>query len=172
MSRAGLGGVCLLLAAGTMCAAVGRAQGLPKPSPTAKACAYLPVAELEAHFGAKAQNLGGMDQTTQNWCAATFPDRRRTARIEARPPSAADQGMSAAQRLAVIKGMPETISTRDFGAIGCFRAKVNIGEPAVSTVCFLAKAQYLALAVQSVDEAHTTYDAVKALLEKAAARRK
>jgi hypothetical protein len=150
------------------------AQGLSKPTPNAKACAYLPISELEAHFGAKALNIQGLDQSTRNTCSARFPDPFHIASIESHPSSSADLAMTAEQRLSFLKqGMKkELLDTRDFGSIGCFQSSVDMGKPVRVVTCFLAKAPYLALSLQSVDAAQTGYDAAKSLLEKAAARRK
>jgi hypothetical protein len=71
-----------------------------------------------------------------------------------------------------VKKLIDTVDTKDYGSIGCFRTKVNIGQPAFSTACSFAKARYLALSLQSVDEAQVGFDATKSLLEKAAALRK
>jgi hypothetical protein len=151
----------------------GHAQGLPKPSPSAKACAFLPVADLEAHFGAKAQNVQGLDQSTRNTCSARFPDLFHVALVESHPPSAADQAMTAAQRLGFLKqAMREVKDTRDFGAVGCFRSAIDMGKPVQDTTCFVAQAAYLALSIQSIDPKQVSFEAVKGLLEKAAARRK
>jgi hypothetical protein len=38
---------------------------------------------LETHFGTKAQNLQGIDQSTRNTCTARFPDPFHVASIEA-----------------------------------------------------------------------------------------
>src|SRR4029450_6835140 len=96
------------------------AQRFPQPSPNAKACAYLPVAELEAHFGTKAKNLQGIDQSTRNTCTARFPDPFHVASIESHPSAAADLAMTAAQRLAVLKEAlkKEMVGTKDFGRAG------------------------------------------------------
>jgi len=150
------------------------AQGVPGRSANAKACAYLPVAELEAHFGAKANNLGGVDLSTQTTCSASFPDVFHAAFIESHPASAADLAMTAAQRLAFLKQTmgKEIQDVRDFGSVGCFQTTVKLAKPVRDTTCFLAKAPYLRLSVQSVDPAQASYEVARSLLEKAAARRK
>jgi hypothetical protein len=78
-----------------MAPAATAAQGIPTATPTARACAYLPVAALEAHFGTKAVNVRGMDVSTQDWCSASFPDGRRGARVESHAPVPADLGRAA-----------------------------------------------------------------------------
>lgn len=149
-----------------------RGQGLPQASPNAKACAYLPVAELEAHFGAKAQNMRGLDLSTQNTCTAQFPDGQHVGRVESHPSSAADIAMSAAQRLDFVRQADKKVETRDFGSVGCFRTSIDLGKPVPVTTCFLAKTAYLAFTLQSPDAAQVSYEATRSLLEKAAARRK
>ena len=74
-----------------------RARGLPQATPNAKACTYLPVAELEKHFGTKAQNVRGVDLSTRNTCNGNFPDPFHTVAIESHPSLAADLAMTAAQ---------------------------------------------------------------------------
>jgi hypothetical protein len=149
------------------------AQGIPQPSPNATACAYLPIPDLEKHFGTKAAAILGLDQNTRNTCAARFPDPLHTAAVESHSSSAADLAMTAAQRLAFLKqAMKEVQDTRDFGAIGCFQSTMDMGKPVRVTTCFLAKAPYLSLALQSVDPAQVGYDAVRGFLETAASRRK
>lgn len=150
------------------------AQGIPARSEHAKACAFLPVADLEAHFGTKATNVGGMDLSTRATCGASFPDPLHAATLESHPSSAADLAMTAAQRLDFLKQAMggELQETRDFGSVGCFRAIVKLAKPVHETTCFLAKAPYLRLSVHSVDAAQANYDVVKSLLEKAAALRK
>ena len=46
-----------------------------------KACALLPIAELEARFGAKATPPTGSDGSTMSMCAANFPDVRHGASV-------------------------------------------------------------------------------------------
>src|SRR5262245_54689741 len=103
--------------------------GLPRPTPNAKACAYLPVADLEAHFGTKAENILGLDQSTRNTCNARFGDPFHAVAVESHPPSPADQAMTAAERLTVVKqAMKGVQDTRDFGSIGCFRTTIDMGK--------------------------------------------
>src|SRR5262245_33173729 len=146
------------------------AQGLPKPSPDAKACAWLPVAELEAHFKTKAQNVGGLDQSTRNTCTARFADPSHVAVLESHPSSPADVAMTAAERLALLKDAMKVLDAKDYGSTGCFRTSMNLGKPVQMTTCFLGKAAYLSLALQGPEPA--SYEAVKGMLEKAASLRK
>jgi hypothetical protein len=150
----------------------GASAQVPQPNPNAKACAYLPLVELEAHFGAKPATVLGIDQPTRNTCSANFPTATRAAVVESHPPNAADQAMAAAQRLQFLKAAFKNADMKDYGSVGCIRATIDMGEPVQETTCFLAKAQYLALTVRHVDAARVDFDAVKTLLEKTAARRK
>src|SRR5262245_50642563 len=59
-----------------------------------KACAVFPVADLEAHFGAKATPLKGSDMSTMSMCSANFPDVRHQASVNMKPPSPAEDAMS------------------------------------------------------------------------------
>ncbi len=146
------------------------AQGIPQPTRNATACAYLPIADLEAHFRAKAQNVRGQDQPTRNTCNVSFGSPLRAAMVERHAPTAADQAMSAAQRLEIAKAAFKGADTKDFGSIGCLHSIVDMGQAVHSTTCFLARSQYFALSVQSPDARQADIDAVKGLFDKSAAR--
>ena len=166
----------LLAALAFLCAlapaAIRAEQAGSAPGPNATACAYLPVADLEAHYGAKAQNVRGFDRPASNTCNANFPDAWHTAIVESHPPADTDLAMTAGQRLEKLMQGAKDMESKDFGAIGCFRTSVDIGKKLTVVACFLGKAPYLALTMQSIDANHVSFDAVKGLLEKAAARRK
>ena len=148
------------------------AQGIPQPTPNATACAYLPIADLEAHFRTKAQNVRGLDQPARNTCNVSFGSPLRAAMVERHAPTAADQAMSAAQRLEIAKAAFKGADTKDFGAVGCLHSIVDMGQAVHSTTCFLARSQYFALSVQSPDAQQAGIDAVKGLFDKTAARRR
>jgi hypothetical protein len=60
-----------------------------------------------------------------------------------------------------------------FGSIGCFKTSAPLDKPLPSTGCFLSDAKgYTAVTTASDDSKQTSYEVVKALLEKSAARRK
>jgi hypothetical protein len=60
-----------------------------------------------------------------------------------------------------------------FGSIGCFKTSAPLDKPLPSTECFLSDAKgYTAVTIASDDSKQTSYEVVKALLEKSAARRK
>lgn len=149
-----------------------RLAQVPAPNPNAKACAWLPMADLEAHFGTKAQVVQGLDQITRNTCTARFADVYHVAAIESHPPSPVDAAMSVAERIAFVKQGVKGLESRDFGSIGCFRSTQDMGKPVHVTTCFVAKAQYLSLALHSTDPQQHRYEIVKGLLEKAAGLRK
>ncbi len=67
---------------------------------------------------------------------------------------------------------PCAISRRPGDDRGTAAGIPHMDAPVRSTTCFLARAQYLALTLQSVDSTQASYEATKTLLEQAAALRK
>ena len=95
-----------------------------------------------------------------------------TALVESHPASPADMAMTVAERLAIVKQGMKDVEAREFGQIGCFCSKVDMGKPVFVMACFVSKAPYLSLSIQSADEKHMNFEAMRGMLEKAAARRK
>jgi hypothetical protein len=150
------------------------AQGL---NPKAPACGLLPIADLEAQFGAKAIVPGGIELMGNSTCKANLA--RTAVQLQAAPPgdkgvpTSIQMGLAGATMMlsdADSKGKqgwskPET---RDFGSVGCMK----IAMPIPSTTCFLLQGGYLNLSISSEDGKDVSFAVVKDLLEKAAARRK
>lgn len=161
--RAGVFGSILL---------VWTAGSLGQASSTAKACAMLPTAELEAHFGAKVSAVRGSDGATVSMCSVDVTDRRRGADLTSRP--AGPASLSVEQRFDAIRKQLERqgSQTRNFGSVGCFTDQLPIGGTKLPVAtCFLDRGGYLSLSLRSEDPKQLSFEAVKALLEKAAARR-
>jgi hypothetical protein len=152
---------------------VGSSGRVTSAQATPNACALLPIAELEARFGAKATPPKGSEASTLSMCAANFPDVRHSASVNMRPPSAADT-MSVEQTLEMTKSaMRGRFESQVFGTIGCFRTDLPMGgKPLPSATCFQNAGGYLALAVGSDDPKHLDFNVLVDLLKKAAAKRK
>ena len=160
-------GVVLMIGVESFGRPASAAQAAPK------ACALLPIAELEARFGAKATPPKGSDASTMSMCSANFPDVRHSASVNMRPPSSADT-MSVEQTLEMTKSaMRGKFDSQVFGNIGCFRTDVPMGgKPLPSATCFQNAGGYLALAVASDDPKHLDFAFLVDQLKKAAAKRR
>jgi hypothetical protein len=140
---------------------------------SAKACSLLPVADLEALFGAKAGPLRGTDTSTVSMCAANFPDVRHPATVQVRPPVSGEAGVSIEQRLAMTKAIEQgKFESQVIGDIGCVTIEQDLGKPLPATTCFRSEGGYLAVTVGSDNAKHVSFAVVSELLKKAAAKRK
>jgi hypothetical protein len=153
------------------------APSFGQASPDAKACRLLSVPELEAHFGGKSISVKGSDTSTFSICSVRIDDMRHEASLNIRPPSPADRAVTIQQRLDVVASSmkkDKSLETKILGSVGCFKLPSELGDkPLPTTTCLLVNdGGYISLAIASDDPKQTTFDAVKALLEKAAARRK
>jgi hypothetical protein len=140
---------------------------------TPKVCALMPTADLEALFSAKASAGRGLDTATVANCGMDLPDRLHSALLTSRP--AGPASLTVASRLATMKPLFDKsgAQVKDFGDVGCFTDRVQIGPTKVPTAtCFLEKGGYLSLQLLSTDPKHLGFETVKQLLEKAAAQRK
>jgi hypothetical protein len=138
----------------------------------AKVCALLPTAELEKHFGAKASGPRGHDTATVSMCAVDVPDHRHGANVMT---NSSGVTLTVEQRLAAVKATSEgkTAQVKNFGSVGCFTSQLDLGDSKLPTAtCFLDKNGYISLTLQSDDPKQVSFEDVKALLEKAAARRR
>lgn len=145
-------------------------------SSNARACGLLPIPELEAHFAGKVISVNGADSGSMSMCTAMVADRRHAATLESRPP-AAGRAVTVEQTLAEVKRFSERTGkpteTGSFGSVGCFNSKLDVGgTPQTETTCFLAQGGHLSLSLRNVDPKQVSFEAVKGLLDKAAARRK
>ena len=133
----------------------------------AKVCSYLPIAELETHYGAKAAAVRGTDGAMMSRCSVALPDPKHSAGVISNAPGPA---LSIDQRLAIVKKMVS--ETKNLGTVGCFSEQLDMGEKVPSTTCFLDGGHYLSLQLISDNPKHLSFESVKQLLEKAASRRK
>ena len=155
----------------TLLACAGSSYG--QSTSSAKACALLPIAELEAHFGGKVASIRGSDTSTVSVCAADIPDHLHGADLISKPPGPVV--LTVEQRIAAMKSMLEKRGSevKNFGSVGCFTDHVDINTTKLPVAtCFLEKNGYLSLQLRSTDPGQLGFDAVKQLLEEAAARRK
>ena len=157
------------------------AQTLPYYGPGAKACKLLPTSDLEASFGGKITNPHGFDGDS-SVCTANIG--ALAIKLQSAPPGTAgvptsvQQGLLGARMmLGEAKQSPET-NTRDYGKVGCLNMKMTKGfdgkalaKPLLTTSCFLVEGGYLNMSVAGGNPKQVGFEQVKALLEKAAARR-
>jgi hypothetical protein len=163
---------------------VASAQGLNPKSP---ACDLLPIADLEAQYGAKANVPGGITLAGNSTCKANVA--RSTIQMQmAQPgtegvPTSIQMGLAGAMLMYGDARKDNHISwkleTQDFGNVGCIKMTMQQGfdgkplaTPIPSTSCFLVQGGYLNLTIASEDGKDVSVDVVRRLLEKAAARRK
>lgn len=152
--------------------------GWPVPSysqtvSTAKVCGFLPSTELEAHFGRKTTVIRGSDTSSVSMCSADFHDRKHGADLMSQPQGPVS--LDVEQRLAALRQQLERRGSqiKSFGSVACFTDHIDIGETRLPTMaCFQTSDGYLSLSLRSEDPQHLSFEAVKHLLEKAAARRK
>ena len=155
--------------------------GLTIPFPLAaqatpvKACALLPLAELEALFKAKSTPPRGYDMPAMGMCGANFPDVRHVASVNSMPPGPVDDSVTVEQRFTMARhGMPRDArwETKVFESVGCFKSEQHVGDTPLPVVsCFQSAGGYLAVAVASDDPQQASYDVVRDLLMKSMAKR-
>jgi len=164
----------LLLAAFGMAAFLSEGSSLAQsmlPSPDAKLCKSIPVADIEAAAGSKLVRKTGTDGDKYNSCTAIFGGTT-SAKIEYHQPGQgglpADVKSGLIGLTAVFGSDLKGLQTRDFGDIGCYQGALAFGGQEVkSTVCFLPKGYY-SLSVGGLPN-FVPMETVKALLEKTAA---
>jgi hypothetical protein len=163
---------------------------LPLPSmaqatstPNAKACSLLPIADLEAHFGGKATPPRGVTGVSAgSTCSVRINSHH--IKIQSEPPGTPGlprtikEGLPGARMMAEDAKAMVLLEGKDFGSIGCYSAKVSLGQFAsksgawgYDTTCFLVQGGFLALDVTSEDPKDISLEVVKGFLEKAASRR-
>jgi hypothetical protein len=143
----------------------------PSRGQTAKVCALFPTAELEQHFGAKAGAPRGHDAATVSMCGVDVPDQQHGANVMT---NSSGVSLTVDQRLAAVKATSEgkTAQVKNFGSVGCFTSELDLGDTKLPTAtCFLDKGGYISLTLRSDNAKQVSFKDVKALLEKAAARR-
>ncbi len=158
-----------------------RAQTSPYYGPNAKACKLMPTSDLEASFGGKVTHPQGFDGDSS---VCTVNIGGLAIKLQSAPPGTAgvptsiQQGLMGARlMLGEARQSPEA-NTRDYGKVGCLSMKMTKGfdgkplaKPLLTTSCFLVEAGYLNMSVAGENRKQVRFDGIKALLEKAAARR-
>jgi hypothetical protein len=157
------------------------AQAPPYYGPEAKACKLMPTADLEARFGGTVTNPQGSDGDSS---ICTVNIHGLAIKLESAPPGMAgvptsvQQGLQGARMmLGEAKQSPQT-NIKDFGKVGCLNMKMTkafdgkpLTKPLLSTSCFLVDSGYLNMSVARESPKQVSFELVKLLLEKAAAKR-
>ncbi len=157
------------------------AQVSPTSGADVKACQLMPTSELEAAYGGKPTNPHGFDGDSS---VCTVNIGGLAIKLQSAPPETAGVPSSIRQGLAGARLMlgqarqsPQT-NTKDYGEVGCLSMKMTKGfdgkplaKPLLTTSCFLVEAGYLNMSVAGDNPKQVRFDVIKALLEKAAARR-
>jgi hypothetical protein len=157
------------------------AQTAPFDAVDAKACQILPTEDLEKIFGGKVTHPHGIDGDSS---ICTVNIGVLAVKLQSAPPGTEDVPTSIAQGLVGARMMlgeakqsPGT-NTRDFGKVGCLKMKMSKGfdgkllaKPLLTTSCFLVEGGYLNMSVSGENPKQASFEVVKALLEKAAAKR-
>ncbi len=170
------------------------AQANSTSGTVAKACQLMPTSELEAAYGGKVTNPHGFDGDS-SVCTVNIgglaiklqsappgadgvPASIQQALVGARLMSGATQSPVAPARRRRYKNQSSQVETKDFGKVGCLSMKMTRGfdgkplaKPLFTASCFLVEGGYLNLSVAGENSKQVRFDAVKGLLEKAAARR-
>ena len=157
------------------------AQTSPYYGPNAKACKLMPTPDLEASYGGKVTNPHGIEGDSS---VCTVNIGGLAIKLQSAPPGTAgvptsiQQGLMGARlMLGEAKQSPQT-NTKDYGKVGCLSMKMMkgfdgkpLGKPLLTTSCFLVEGGYLNMSVAGENPKQVGFDVIKALLDKAAARR-
>jgi hypothetical protein len=149
--------------------------------PNAKACQLMPTSDLEASFGGRVTNPHGFDGDSS---VCTVNIGGLAIKLQSAPPGTAgvptsiQQGLAGARlMLGEARQSPET-NTKDYGKVGCLSMKMTKGfdgkplaKPLLTTSCFLVEGGYLNMSVAGENPKQVGFEAIKALVEKAAALR-
>ena len=141
----------------------------------------MPTSELEAAYGGKVTNPHGFDGDS-SVCTVNIGGLaiklQSAAPGTAGVPTSIQQGLVGARMMLGVARQSTGTKTRDFGKVGCMNLKMTRGfdgkplaRPLLTTSCFLVEGGYLNMAVSGENSRQVRFDVVKALLEKAAARR-
>jgi hypothetical protein len=157
------------------------AQSFQSYGAEAKACKLMPAPELEAQFRGKVTNPQGMDGDSS---VCTVNIGSVAIKLQSSPPGAAgvptsiQQGLLGARMMLGEAGQSPSANTRDFGKVGCLSMKMKTafgGKPLakalLTTSCFLVDGGYLNISIAGENSKQLRFELVKALLEKAAAKR-
>jgi hypothetical protein len=162
------------------------AQKIPGYGPNAKACALLPISDLETLYRGKADTPHGFDdESGGSICSVSIAGA--LAKVQTAAPGDPGAPHSVQEAFALIpmisqdnKGKTK-FETKDYGKVGCVKLELAAaalgdlakGQKSANAVsCFLVEKSYLNLTLGSTDAQQMNFDTVKQLLEKTAARRK
>lgn len=166
--------VMLMVAIGAGLLAASALGQVTKIGSNAKVCELLPIPALEAHFGAKVSSIHGADGTVSQ-CTAQVPDLVHAATVITRPgssPQTIEQRLRMYEEVEKLGG-PRIAQIKNFGSVACYTSAGDTPADNMQTAtCFLETGGHLSLGLQSENAGQVTYEAVKALLEQAAKRRK
>jgi hypothetical protein len=151
----------------------------------ARACSFLPVADLEAYYGGKG-TVKGTEGQALSICSLTIGGR--VAKVQAAQagarglPTTIAQGLEGAKKMfgaAGGEGQTELLEARDLGKVGCFTVETKgvatrrrKPKPLFGTTCFVVDGGYLNIALGDHDRNRVGFDIVRQFLDKAVARRK
>ncbi len=157
------------------------AQTSPTSDAEPKACQLMPTSELEAAYGGKPTNPHGFDGDSS---VCTVNIRGLAIKLQSAAPGTTGlptsirQGLVGARMMLGAAKQSSATNTKDYGDVGCLGMKMTRGfdakplaRPLLTTSCFLVKGGYLNLSVSGENAKQVGFERVKALLEKAAARR-
>jgi hypothetical protein len=157
-----------------------------RPTPNARACSFLPLADLEAYYGGKG-TVKGTEGETLSVCSLTIGGH--VVKVQAAQPGAKGLPTTIAQGLEGAKkmfggggdeGQIQLLEARDLGKVGCFTVETKgvatrrrkRPKPLFGTTCFVVDGGYLNIALGDHDRNRVGFDIVRQFLDKAVARRK
>ncbi|HKW01453.1 MAG TPA: hypothetical protein VJN96_16630 [Vicinamibacterales bacterium] len=161
----------------------GEAEGQAAPKREDLACRLLPIAEAEALYGAKAAVPPGAyyNSGAGAVCMVSIADGA-FVRVVSAAPGASGIASTVQGQLAALRSQIPTsakVETRDYGDVGCLGITFTGGpdgrsydKPIYETLCLQLTGGYLLLHMASGDAKIVSDEHVKALLAKAAEKRK
>ena len=165
------------------------AQAQTAPNREVLACRLLPIAEVEALSGAKAAMppRGYNSNDSDSTCTVSIANAGVVVVVSATTGAAGGaqtvEGQLGALRSTIANGVnaphAPNVETKDYGDVGCLRVTFTSGpdgktydKPIHETMCLQLTGGYLLLHLASHDDAILSDEHVKALLAKAAEKRK
>lgn len=161
-------------------------QKIPGYGPNAKACALLPIPELEAFYHGKAGTPRGFDESGGSICEVWIAGH--ISKVQFAPPGdegaphSIREGFALIPEIAAANKGKAKFETKDYGKVGCLKLELSptaLGADApkgqklaYAVNCFQVEGGFLNLTLSSDDPAQISFDTAKQFLEKAAARRK
>lgn len=159
-------------------------NGQPTINSNSQACRLLPLADLQAQFGGEARVKSGLDlgkgESTCQFEVNKYVVSVQINPLDQSPADTIEEGLASAKMMAEMsKGGMTIEETKNFGNVGCYSQKMELETPLgkslprPSTVCFQVQGGMVAVTVSTENpKEKISFDVVKGLVEKAAARRK